>query len=41
MAEKPVTAPFYPNSDPPIYRGQCTQCDEPLADIVSATALTP
>lgn len=31
---RPFTAPFYPNPDPPTFRGQCGQCGQPVTDIV-------
>jgi hypothetical protein len=29
-----ITAAFYANSAPPIYRGQCAQCEQPVTDLV-------
>lgn len=30
----PSIAPYYPNPEPPTYRGWCAQCDQPITDIV-------
>ncbi|MFD9190427.1 hypothetical protein ACFWCA_19615 [Streptomyces phaeochromogenes] len=29
-----ITGTYFPNAEPPIYRGWCGECDQPITDLV-------
>lgn len=39
-AEKPIEAPFFPNTEPPLYRAVCAGCGNTVTDIVPYVAAT-